>query len=236
MAFNYDDINLETPAGLRRLPIYLLLDCSGSMAGSAIAAVQRGVEQFVQEVTGDTFSQQTVHVGIITFAESAQLITGGIVPIGGVQVPALQAVGRTALGAAMTLLRQSMDRDVRLSVPGGPKGDWKPLVFVLTDGRPTDVWQGPREQLLQRRTDTTRAFTVVTVGCGTDIDTATLKAIAVDPQATFRMDDQDAQFMRFFDWVTASVQQVAELVSTPDPYAATEPLPDPGAFGLVYVP
>jgi len=36
--------------GIRRLPVYLLLDCSGSMQGAPIEAVRRGVELFVQEV------------------------------------------------------------------------------------------------------------------------------------------------------------------------------------------
>ena len=79
--------------GERRLPIYLLLDCSGSMAGAPIQAVQRGVEMFAREVRQDHYAAATVHVGIITFASTAQMVTNGLVPIGQFQPPQLSAGG-----------------------------------------------------------------------------------------------------------------------------------------------
>jgi|GEM_PF-6412434 len=73
--------------GIRRLPVYVLLDCSGSMAGALIQAVQRGVELFLQEVRSDPFARETVHVGVITFDSDARMVTNGLVPIDQFQPP-----------------------------------------------------------------------------------------------------------------------------------------------------
>ena len=37
----------------RRLPVYLLLDCSGSMTGEPIEAVRQGVKALLSELRGD---------------------------------------------------------------------------------------------------------------------------------------------------------------------------------------
>jgi uncharacterized protein YegL len=66
---------IETPAGERLLPVYLLLDTSSSMQGAPIRAVQEGLEQFQREVAADPFAREVVKVGVITFSSNAQLLT-----------------------------------------------------------------------------------------------------------------------------------------------------------------
>jgi uncharacterized protein YegL len=45
------------PEGQRRLPVYLLLDTSGSMEGAPIESVRLGVEQFQSEVAQDDIAR-----------------------------------------------------------------------------------------------------------------------------------------------------------------------------------
>jgi Uncharacterized protein encoded in toxicity protection region of plasmid R478, contains von Willebrand factor (vWF) domain len=72
---------VQTPPGERHLPVYLLLDTSGSMDGAPIQSVREGLEQFQREVAEDPFARDVVKVGVITFSSDAQLVTGGLVPI-----------------------------------------------------------------------------------------------------------------------------------------------------------
>ena len=44
---------------MRRLPVYLLLDCSESMAGPAIEAVEQGVQTLVGELRGNPLALET---------------------------------------------------------------------------------------------------------------------------------------------------------------------------------
>ena len=53
---------------MRRLPVYLLLDTSGSMMGEPIEAVKNGVEILVSSLRQDPYALETAHLSIISFA------------------------------------------------------------------------------------------------------------------------------------------------------------------------
>lgn len=210
---NKEWTNIAKSIDERRLPIYLLLDTSGSMSGAPIQAVQHGVEQFKKEVEKDTFAKETVYVGVITFGgENADFLTKGLVSIVDFQPPSLNATGSTPLGAAFKLLSQSLDKDIKENVKGGAKGDWKPLIFILTDGAPTDDWQSPREEIIKRSKK--KALNIITVGCGPHINEEQLKAISTGK--AFKMDDTEkASFVAFFEWVSQSVMTVSKECAQP---------------------
>lgn len=60
---------------MRRLPVYLLLDTSGSMYGEPIEAVKNGVQTLVSTLRSDPYALETAYISIITFNSSAQQIT-----------------------------------------------------------------------------------------------------------------------------------------------------------------
>ncbi|MFJ5779776.1 VWA domain-containing protein [Streptomyces sp. NPDC093094] len=199
----------------RRLPIYLLLDCSASMEGPPLEALKEGLETFTAETKRDVLARETVHVGVIAFqGEEAQLVPDHLVTIDDFAPPPLKAEGLTPLGAALRELARSVDRDTKPTVKGKPPGDWKPLVYILTDGQPTDEWQGPRREIQDRAKQ--KVLNVITVGCGPGIDRPTLEAIAIGP--TFYLDNQDSDtFKTFFGWVTqTAVSASHSFEETPD--------------------
>src|SRR5258705_8845489 len=120
----------------RRLPVYMLLDCSGSMSGEPIEAVRQGIKYLVAELQGDPQALETVWLSVITFDSSARQVVP-LTPIIKFQEPQLVANGTTQLGHALTLLSSCIDQEVRKST-STQKGDWKPLIFLMTDGEPTD--------------------------------------------------------------------------------------------------
>lgn len=58
----------------RRLPVYLLLDVSGSMMGEPITAVQNGVQTLVSALNGDPQALESAYLSVITFSNSAQQV------------------------------------------------------------------------------------------------------------------------------------------------------------------
>lgn len=58
-----------------------------------------------------------------------------------VQIPDLDVpnVGATFMGAALELLAQQVQQNVQKS-SNEVKGDWRPLLFLMTDGSPSDVY------------------------------------------------------------------------------------------------
>jgi uncharacterized protein YegL len=225
------EMKVAVGEGIRRLPVYLLLDTSGSMAGAPIEAVRRGLELFKQEGEQDTFVKETAHVGIITFGGEADFITRGLIPFDDFEPPALSANGQTPLGQAFWLLIESLDKDVKAPVKGKEKGDWKPLVFVLTDGQPTDEWQEPQGEI--RKREKKKVINIITVGCGPYINQENLKDIAIGP--TFNMGNDDASFKKFFQWVTQTTKTVTKSVTQPgggEKPTTISPPPE----GIQYIP
>ena len=121
---------------MRRLPVYLLLDTSGSMYGEPIEAVKNGVQVLVSTLRQDPYALETAYLSIITFDSSAKQVTP-LTELAAFQQPTIEANGCTALGEALGLLAQKVDTEVTKTT-AEVKGDWKPLVFIMTDGVPTD--------------------------------------------------------------------------------------------------
>jgi len=225
--------NVQPAGGERHLPVYLLLDTSGSMDGAPIESVRRGVEQFQQETSVDPFARDVVRIGVITFNSDAQIAAGGLVPISTFQPPQLVATGVTRLDLAFKKLLESLDRDVVKAIKGGQKGDWKPAVFILTDGFPTDengnmtdrLWRPAREALTNRPKGQIKPSSIVAVGCGPNVDDATLKAMSTG--TAFRMGTSEAAFAALFQFlsqsITSSVQPGGNL---DDPFADIQPSSD----------
>ncbi|MDR0992366.1 MAG: VWA domain-containing protein, partial [Ruminococcus sp.] len=112
---------------MRRLPVYLLLDISGSMQGEPIEALKNGISALVSELKSDPQSLETAYLSVITFNSTARQI----IPLTELMLfrePIISAGGATALGAALTLLAECINTEVRRSTET-QKGDWKPLVF-----------------------------------------------------------------------------------------------------------
>lgn len=225
--------SVQPAGGERHLPVYLLLDTSGSMMGAPIESVRQGLEQFQREVCSDQFARDVVKIGIITFASEAQLVTGGLVPISAFHAPMLVASGVTRLDLAFNVLLESMERDVVRSVKGGQKGDWKPAVFVLTDGRPTDengyvtdrLWRPARDAVVNRPKGQIKPSVIVAVGCGPDVDDDTLKAISTG--TAFRMGTSEAAFVALFQYLSQSLtSSVQPGGNVDDPFANVQPSSD----------
>jgi uncharacterized protein YegL len=77
------------------------------------------------------------------------------------------------------------------------KGDWKPLVFIMTDGIPTDNWQAGLDEYKKRKT----AYTVA-CAAGSGADTASLKKIT---ENVVQIDTDMSAISKFFAWVSASI-------------------------------
>ena len=97
---------------MRKLPVYLLLDTSGSMFGEPIEAVKNGVQVLVSTLRSDPYALETAYLSIITFNSSAQQITP-LTELANFQQPNIDASGCTALGEALSLLAHKVDTEVK---------------------------------------------------------------------------------------------------------------------------
>lgn len=182
---------------MRRLPVYLLLDCSGSMFGEPIEAVKNGVQVLVSTLRQDPYALETAYLSIITFDSSAR-VASPLTELSNFQQPAIQASGCTALSEALSLLASQADKDL-VKTTAERKGDWKPLVFIMTDGVPTDDITRGIDEFKKRRWGM-----VVACAAGSAANTDILKKIT---ENVVSLETADSSTIKsFFKWVTASVQ------------------------------
>lgn len=181
---------------MRRLPVYLLLDTSGSMYGEPIEAVKNGVQVLLSTLRQDPYALETAYLSIITFDSTAKQVAP-LTELAAFQQPNIEANGCTALGEALTLLANKVDQEVTKTT-AEQKGDWKPLVFIMTDGVPTDDINKGLAEFRKRKFGM-----VVACAAGQGADTNILKQIT---ECVVQLDTADSATIKsFFKWVSASV-------------------------------
>lgn len=203
---------------MRRLPIYLLLDCSGSMMGEPISAVETGVQNLVATLRQDPYALETAFVSVITFDSNARQ-TVPLTELSQFNPPKLQATGTTAMGAALKLLSERVEAEVKKTT-ADTKGDWKPVVFLLTDGEPTDNLNEGITALKK-----VKIGTFVACAAGPGAETSELKKIT---ETVLRLDTADSNAIKaFFKWVSASISTSSQKVETNKEVHGLSDLPPP---------
>ena len=175
------------------------------MTGEPIEAVKNGMQILVSALRQDPYALETAYLSVITFNNQAQQL----VPLSELttfNVPNVQASGATAMGAGLKLLAERVDAEVTRTT-ADTKGDWKPMVFLMTDGGPTDDWQAGLKEFQKRKFGV-----VVACAAGTGADTTVLKQIT---ENVVMLDTADTASLRaFFKWVSASISTSSQKVES----------------------
>lgn len=199
----FDDVK---DTATRRLPIYLVVDTSGSMAGDKMTGVNQGMQMLHQSLMDSPQAVETVDLAVITFSSGAKVIEKRR-PITQFEPIPLNAEGQTALGQAIDLLNEQLDKDhaerSKLNVR-----DYKTLVFIFTDGQPTDNYKEAANRLKNRSYNKPGSIVVLAMGSDHDINEAVLRDIGT---VMLRMRDVTSDKLKsFFQWVSQSAQMVAK--------------------------
>jgi uncharacterized protein YegL len=186
-----------------RCPCVLLLDVSGSMSGAAIAELNAGLATFRDELAADTLAMQRVEVSIVTFGPTK--VEMPFTSAGSFYPPTLAAQGDTPMGSAIL---QALDlvRDRKNDYRTNGISFYRPWVFLITDGSPTDAWQTAAAAI--REGEASKAFAFFAIGVkGANMEV--LGQISVREPLSL----QELKFRELFRWLSNSLRSVSR--STP---------------------
>lgn len=186
----------------------LLLDTSGSMYGDAIDSLNRAINDFKEQTSMDELAQKRVDIAIIEFNDTARVVQD-FTPLSQMQSVTLSASGCTAMGAGISLaIDKVKERNRFYNSMGTPC--FKPWIFMITDGAPTDDIESARQRIIDEESKGTHGklkfWAVGVPGYSKETLTSlTKRCIALN----------EANFNGIFNWlsesmVTISVSRVDE--------------------------
>ncbi|HZO92500.1 MAG TPA: VWA domain-containing protein [Candidatus Baltobacteraceae bacterium] len=190
-----------------RVACLLLLDTSGSMAGTPIAALNSGIQQFKEELMTDSLAAKRVEVAIVTFGSTPYLAMD-FVSASSFQPPRLEAEGGTAMGAAIEEGLRRLDARKQMYKENGI-AYFRPWVFLITDGSPTD--SVTQAAVKVRNGEANHAFLFYGVGAGPHVDFNRLNEICPPGRPAAKLEGM--RFRELFSWLSKSMGTVSR--STP---------------------
>lgn len=180
----------------------LVLDVSGSMAGTPITELNRGLQSFREEIEKDDSTSQKLEVSLITFSHVVKTVQEPAL-IESITMPTLTASGSTAMVSAVNeaISKVQARKDWYKSTG---QNYYRPWIILMTDGEPDDGQDvnGLANRIKADAAAKKYAFLPIGVeGANMSI----LNKIAGDIPA---MPLRDAQFSQFFKWLSASMATV----------------------------
>lgn len=127
----------------RPLPIFLLLDVSGSMSGPKIDTLNQCVKEMIKDFQNERMSEVALKLCIITFGGNGAQLHTALSLLKDVEFTDLKASGNTPMGAALTMASNIINDKEQVSGKG-----YRPIVVLVSDGYPNDSWQTPLDEFV----------------------------------------------------------------------------------------
>ena len=185
-----------------RCPVILLLDTSRSMSGQPIQELTQGLKTFKDEVFRDTQASLSVEVAIVQFGASVKLVQD-FITIDDFIPPLLTADGMTPMGEAIEYALDLLEKRKATYRENGIQY-YRPWIFMITDGAPTDSWGKAASRLREAELDNKLLFFAVGVE-GADMDT--LNHVVPPSRPAVHLNGLD--FRSLFIWLSSSMKRVS---------------------------
>jgi len=184
------------------LACVLLLDTSGSMSGEPIESLNRALSEFKDKVSMDEMAQKRVDIAIVEFNSSARVVQD-FTPILHMSPVSLQATGVTAMGEGINMAIDMVKQRNRFYNSMGTPA-FKPWIFMITDGAPTDSIEEAARRVKEEESK----------GTSGKLKFFALGVSGYDKNTLFKitnrvMELRDTDFSGIFNWMSESMVAIS---------------------------
>ena len=202
----------------RHVACVFLLDVSGSMMqNDAIGKLNKGMVDFGKHMLNDGRVANVVDTAIVTFGNDVKVVQDWM-PVSEMTAPVLTAKGNTPLGKALRkALEMIEDRKKVYKATGTPY--YRPWIFCVTDGVPTDDWKDAAKKLKEAEDDKKVIARCVCVENDPNFSRAEIRQI-FDPSRILKLEGLD--FSGLFEFVSNSLSAVSKSNPSTDKTISVE--------------
>lgn len=147
------------------LPIFLLLDISGSMSGTKIDVLNQCVKEMIKDFQNERMTEVLLKLCVITFGQGGAKLHTPLSLLKDVDFTDLQASGNTPMGAALTMASKIINDKEQVSGKG-----YRPTVVLVSDGYPNDNWEAPLNEFISGKRTSKCEKWALGIGDGYDAD------------------------------------------------------------------
>lgn len=195
----------------RALPVFLVVDVSGSMSGEKIGTVNTALKEMLATFRDIKNPRGIIKVCLMTFGGNTATIVKPLSTINDDDAFNLTAAGSTPMGSAFDKLNDLLnDKTIVTS------RDYTPTVILISDGQPTDfrcdssdsesiISNWPSLANLLKQDSRSSKVTRLAMGIGLDANYSILKAFVNNPEIPVIKANDNGTIAHFFNWVTMSV-------------------------------
>ena len=142
--FDDDDPLGATAVSKKSLVIFFLIDTSGSMRGKKMGELNTVMEELIPEIRRVGEADTDVKIAVLTFSTGVKWMYKAPISVEEFQWSRLEANGVTSMGEAFSELSNRMSRNGFLN---SPSLSFAPVIFLMTDGYPSDDYKKGLESL-----------------------------------------------------------------------------------------
>jgi hypothetical protein len=191
----------------RRLPIYFVLDVSESMVGEPIQQMESVIDTILADLRRNPHALESVWFSQIVFAAKAISLTP-LKEITAFTPHPLPLGGGTGIGEMLRHLMKTLSSDTLLDSATG-KADWKPIVYLMTDGKSTDSVD---EAVREWNNTFKHKCVLIAISLGSRGDISLLRKLS-DNVVVF-MDTAPDAYSRFAAWISRSISESMKVASS----------------------
>lgn len=206
-----------------RCPCVLLLDNSMSMDGEPVRQLNSGLQVYQEELLSDDLAAKRVEIAVVTFGGKVATVCD-FTTAANFTPPSLTVSGNTPMGSAINHAIDMVEDRKQVYKANGIHY-YRPWLFLITDGAPTDEWRAAASRV--KDGEASKAFSFFAVGVRS-ADFARLAQISVRQPLHL----EGLKFRELFMWLSHSQQSVSR--STPgDEVPLTDPTSGPTGWATV---